>query len=223
MPLENVLSASPGLYDHLVWQLHLSSCPPSCSRSASSSSATSTMTASWSPRTRRSCGRPGLMRKSSPWLSAHRARAGPSRHRRAVAQGLPAGAARPSRREQQHRRRRGRAPGQGSPSRGGVVGPTSSTSAGIRSRGSSVATSPSCAACARRHPPAASPSRAGSTTTDRNVYIEPDVYVREVDGELRHRAQRRRAAPVAHQPPLHAHARGESPRRRRRRATCATR
>jgi RNA polymerase sigma-54 factor len=26
--LENVLSASPGLYDHLVWQLHLSSCPP---------------------------------------------------------------------------------------------------------------------------------------------------------------------------------------------------
>ncbi len=28
VPLENVLSASPGLYDHLVWQLHLMSCPP---------------------------------------------------------------------------------------------------------------------------------------------------------------------------------------------------
>jgi len=28
VPLENVLSASLGLYDHLVWQLHLMSCPP---------------------------------------------------------------------------------------------------------------------------------------------------------------------------------------------------
>jgi RNA polymerase sigma-54 factor len=28
VPLENVLSASPGLYDHLLWQLHLLNCPP---------------------------------------------------------------------------------------------------------------------------------------------------------------------------------------------------
>lgn len=28
MPLENVASSSPGLADHLVWQLHLMSCPP---------------------------------------------------------------------------------------------------------------------------------------------------------------------------------------------------
>lgn len=27
VPLENVLSASPGLYDHLLWQLHLLDCP----------------------------------------------------------------------------------------------------------------------------------------------------------------------------------------------------
>ncbi len=28
LPLENVLSAAAGLYDHLTWQLHMSSCPP---------------------------------------------------------------------------------------------------------------------------------------------------------------------------------------------------
>lgn len=28
VPLENVLSASPGLYEHLEWQLHMISCPP---------------------------------------------------------------------------------------------------------------------------------------------------------------------------------------------------
>lgn len=27
VPLENIVSASPGLYDHLLWQLHLVSCP----------------------------------------------------------------------------------------------------------------------------------------------------------------------------------------------------